>query len=140
MRVILSAQFHHDGRGPELRRAHYSETGSTLVAADYVNPPRLDHAGGDIRHLLFVASQAFAFTPEEVANLDADPVRWDATGGGALVSLGRSAWLQGFAPTHLARCEHFRAMFYDEYLDILCEDVRSESGPYAPANYRLERP
>lgn len=57
---------------------------------------------------------------------------WAATNRGALVSLGKTAWLKSFDSRHLERCEHFRAMFYDDFLDIVCEDVAVETGYFRP--------
>jgi hypothetical protein len=112
MRVVLKNEFFHDGRGPELQRAHYSKTGSLLLAVDYVNAPLNARPYGALRHLLFVKPQVFMFTPEEVENYVANPPPWGSTENGAAICLGRSAWLKSFAQRHLAQCEHYRLMFY----------------------------
>ena len=41
----------------------------------------------------------------------------------AIISLGKSPWLLSFRQQHLAQCSHFQIMFYDEYLDIICETI-----------------
>ena len=130
MRVVLRDDFFHDGRGPELKAAHYSPPGSKLLAVDYVNPPLRDAPYGDLRHVEFFNAQVFMFTPEEVENYDNSPTPWAATNNGAAISLGRSSWLRSFAPGHLERCEHYRFMFYDEFLDIICEEARAKPGGY----------
>jgi len=42
-------------------------------------------------------------------------------------------WLRSFNPHHLVICQHYRNMFYDEFLDILCERVKSKKGGYVDA-------
>jgi hypothetical protein len=128
MEPVLADRFYHDGRGPALVRVHYSKTGSTIEAADYQNPDE-----SKMRHLVFRASQVFMFTPEEVENYEADGVAWARTNRAAIVSLGRSPWLRSFAQTHLGRCNHYRVMFYDEYLDIVCEGIEANDGAYVAA-------
>jgi hypothetical protein len=130
MRVVLKNEFFHDGRGPELRHAHYSATGSSLLAVEYVNPPLGGRPYGEVRHLLFVKPQVFMFTPEEVENYEANPAPWGSTENGAAVCLGHSAWLHSFSQRHLAQCEHYRLMFYDEFLDIICEGIEAKQGGY----------
>jgi hypothetical protein len=48
----------------------------------------------------------------------------------AIFDRGRSSWLQSFSPRHLERCKHFQLMFYDELLDVICEDVICRPGLY----------
>ena len=131
MRVIAKSGFYHDGRGPELLKVHLSSRSAHLVAVDY-SPPDWDGEAVGVRHLAFARAQSFMFTPEEVENYSSSSVDWGATERGALVSLGRTSWLASFAPIHLGRCEHFRAMFYDYFLDVICEDVLAHEGPYDP--------
>ena len=72
------------------------------------------------------------FTPEEVENYGRSESDWSKTNRGALVSLGRTAWLKSFSPRYLERCGHFRAMFYYEFLDVICDGVSNEPGYFAP--------
>jgi hypothetical protein len=125
MHVIHPKDFFHDGRGPELIAVHLASKSSHLLAVDFKNPD-----SSQVMHLKFLRAQAYMFTPEEVENYATTVVDWGKTGNGALVSLGRSTWLKSFNPRHLERCEHIRIMFYDEYLDVLCEDVVVGSGSY----------
>jgi len=112
-----------DGRGPELLRVHYDGRGVRPVAIDYA-----DKDGGGVRNVLLRKAQVFKFTPEEV---DGDTlIRWSETKGAAIVCLGRSLWLRSFNPLHLDRCQHFRVMFYDEFLDVVCEGLDVQPGPY----------
>jgi hypothetical protein len=110
---------------------HLSPRSAHLVAIDYSPPDRDDEAVG-VRHLKFVKAQVFMFTPEEVENYQTSAVDWGATGKGAFVSLGKTAWLGSFAQQHLGRCAHFRGMFYDYILDVICEDVFSVEGAFVP--------
>jgi hypothetical protein len=129
--VIARSKFYHDGRGPELLQVHFSPRSAHLVAIDY-SPPDWDGKTIGVRHLKFLKAQVHMFTPEEVENYPASEVNWGATEQGALVSLGKSKWLGSFGQIHLGRCEHFRAMFYDNFLDVICEDVSAQDGEYAP--------
>jgi len=74
------------------------------------------------------------FTPEEVENYAGSNVDWSKTGRSAIVSLGRSPWLLSFSPRHLEKCAHFKVMFYDEFLDVICWDVKVGSGLYQAPN------
>lgn len=101
MRVVLRDDVFHDGRGPELKAAHYSPPGSKLLAIDYVNPPLGDASYGDVRHVEVLNAQVFMFTSEEVENYHNSRTSWAATNNGAAISLGRSSWLKSFAPRHV---------------------------------------
>lgn len=126
MLTPIHADFiYHEGRGPILGKAHYGPKGIPLKAIDFFNPDEKD-----VKHLLFIGSQVFMFTPEEVWNYAAWTSIPTTVGNAALFSLGRSAWLASFAPQHLARCSHYRAMFYDEFLDVICEGVEVRAGRY----------
>jgi hypothetical protein len=131
VRVIAKTKFRHDGRGPELLKVHFSTRSAHLVAIDY-SPPDWDGKAVGIRHLRITKAQVHMFTPEEVENYQASEPDWGATDKRGLVSLGRTAWLSSFAQRHLDRCEHFRAMFYDYMLDVICEDVTAQEGAYVP--------
>jgi hypothetical protein len=124
MHVVSADRFYHDGRGPEL---HLRGRSASIEAIDYQLP---DADGGPQFefHLGFHRPQAYMFTPEEVVNYASSNVDWSETGRGALVSLSRSEWLCSFATRHLERCEHYRAMFYDQMLDIICEGITVNSG------------
>ncbi len=129
MRIVHAKSFYHDGRGPTLLNVHIASGSSQLLAVDFALPD----AGREDpnHHLRFVGAQAFLFTPEEVENYETAKVDWSATGKGALVSLGESSWLKSFSPQHLSKCEHFKVMFYDEFLDVICEQVLIESGVFS---------
>ena len=127
MRVLCGDTFYHDGRGPTLVRVHLADESSHIKAIDYMLPDA--NSGPEFsRHLLFRRAQAYMFTPEEVENYMTTQSDWSKTDRGALISLGKSSWLSSFSLRHLDRCEHYRAMFYDEFLDIICEGVTSEPG------------
>jgi hypothetical protein len=96
-----------------------------IVALEYENP---DGASG---HLVIHRAQVHMFTPEEVHNPLLDEVQWGPSiGSAAVVNLGKSEWLLTFDQRHLALCNHYRIMFYDEYFDIICENISAEMGPY----------
>jgi len=126
MHVVHRTEFFHDGRGPELLSVHLAKESSRLIAIDFRNPN-----SAQVRHLEFNEAQTHIFTPEEVENYEWSSVDWGATEGGSIVSLGRSCWLNAFSPVNLSHCSHFRVMFYDEFLDVLCESIDVGDGPYA---------
>lgn len=113
-----------DGRGPVLLQVHYGLTGTGLKAIDFVD------VGEKIGHALFSRSQVFMFTPEEVENTTKSSPDFVNVDGVAVSFLGRSPWLISFNQHHLAKCEHFRVMFYDYYLDVICEKVFFHEGRF----------
>jgi hypothetical protein len=128
MRVVCGDTFYHDGRrGPSLVRVHLRPGSARIQAIDY-DLPGSGESPASQRHLLLQGAQVFMFTSEVVENYIASVVDWSRTGRGAMVCLGKSTWLSSFNQQHLERCEHYRAMFYDDFLDIICERVTSESG------------
>ncbi len=129
MRIVHLKDFFHDGRGPTLVAVHLASHSAHLLAIDY-RLPDSQLVPAPLQHLKFVRAQVYMVTPEEVENYASTSVNWGATNGGALVSLGRSQWLESFNPFHLSKCEHFRAMFYDEFFDVICEDIQVGQGAY----------
>ena len=107
-------------------RAYYGATGASIIAADYLNP---DAKRGELRHLLFPGAQAFQFTPEEEHAYEG--VDWGLTRSGAIADLGRSAWYHSFTNVHSADARHFRVLFYDEVLDIVCREIQTAPGGYS---------
>lgn len=125
---VQSDQFFHDGRGPALQRAHWSATGATLLAIDYLNPADAGGRSG-VKHVRFLKPQVVMITPEEVIG--------DALGDltkryrpAAMFDRGRSPWLASFAQQHLGRCRHYQLLFYDELVDIIAEGVEVIDGGY----------
>lgn len=125
---ILTQLFTKDSRGPDLMRVYYIDEGSRIKAIDYCNPDGTYDAQS-IRHLRFLESQVHMFVPEEVYNHGKDQIPW-RNGRSAAVCLGKSAWLESFLPQHLVNCQHYRLMFYDQVLDIICEGIEAHSGAY----------
>jgi len=118
-------QFFQDGRGPTLEAVHFLPGSYALKAIDFVPPD-----DSPMKHMVFVHPQVFMFSPEEVADYPSSMVPWGKLNHAALASLGKSDWYNSFAQTHLSKCEHFCAMFYDEYLDVICEDIIIREGGY----------
>lgn len=106
--------FVSDGRGPELIGLVWGPGGCQLLGANYRNPNE-----SSVRHLRFVNAQAVMITADEVIGLE-DPV--------GLVDLGKTSWLRELNPQHLSECRHFRARFYDEAVDVICEGVHTGEG------------
>jgi hypothetical protein len=132
MQPVCSSDFYHDGRGPELVHAHWAAHGTMLVAINYYNPDSKHDATG-LRHVRFVRPQVVMITPEEVIDYQRLGLS-DALGKSraALWDLGKSEWLQSFVQRHLHRCHHFRLMFYDELIDVVCEEIECVPGGYVP--------
>lgn len=128
--------FHHDGRGPELRQAHWGARGRDLLAIDYFNP-EVKYTPENLRHVRFVNGQVVLVTPEEVVapgTLGDLLVRYSPA---AAFDCGRDAWLMSFSPRHLARCSHYQLMFYDELYDVICERLEFLAGGFASSQERL---
>ncbi|MFN7967621.1 MAG: hypothetical protein U0V87_18250 [Acidobacteriota bacterium] len=66
-------------------------------------------------------------TPEEVVG----DIASLAQAGVYAVDLGRSGWLASFNPWHLDRCAHYRLVFYDQTVDVICEGVQFRPGSFA---------
>lgn len=122
---ILRGYFYHDGRGPELQKVHYVGKGAVLKAIDYFNPD-YDGTPENLKHLLFLRPQVFMFTPEEVYNFG-EGINWGEYNNAAIACLGKSKWLESFSPRYLEKCLHFQVMFYDEFLDVICEGIEAKS-------------
>lgn len=125
---ILRECFYHDGRGPELQQVHYQGCGAVLQAIDYFNPDD-EYIPETLKHLLFLRPQVFMFTLEEVYDYETG-IRWGEYHRAAIVSLGKSEWLQSFSPRHLEHYQHYQVMFYDEFLDVICEGVEAKLGGF----------
>jgi hypothetical protein len=123
MKPVRRDEFRGDGRGPELDRFVWSADGRTLLGAEYRNAD-----SPALRHVRFGGTQVVMVTPEEVIGDPCVPV-----GSSYAADLGRSSWLQSFAPQHLAKCSHYRLLFYDELIDVVCETIEFGPGPYAKA-------
>jgi hypothetical protein len=127
---IHVSEFWHDGRGPELRRVLWNSSGTSIHAIEYVNPDWTEDA--DERHVVFKGPQVVQITPEEVIAADQIGSRYRDHRPAAMFDLGRDAWVRSFTQTHLSSCRHIQMLFYDELIDVICEDVECATGP-APA-------
>lgn len=120
---ILRESFYHEGRGPELQKIHYVEN-KVLKAIDYFNPDD-EFTSENLKHLYFIKAQVFMFTPHEVYNYGLG-IKWSDYNFAAILCLGKSRWLETFAPTHLEKCLHYQIMFYDDFLDVICEGIEAK--------------
>jgi hypothetical protein len=138
LKPIHVEEFWHEGRGPELVRLHWHPSGTILQAADYHNPDW--GSTTPLRRVRFARAQVAMITPEEVIDYATLGPLLAAHRPAAMFDLGRSPWLESFAPRHRARCRHFRLMFYDQRLDVIAEGVDvglAESMPLATGTMRL---
>jgi hypothetical protein len=118
--VVSPDKFCFDGRGPSLVRAVWDpDYGTRLLAIEYLNPGDSER---DLKHVRFFGVQVVMFTPEEVIGLAQmlDSVRESHA---AALDYGRSDWLRSFDQQHLAKCRHYKLLFYDDLLDVICERV-----------------
>ena len=125
---ILRESFYHEGRGPELQQVHYVGNGTILKAVDYFNPDD-EFVPDKMKHLLFRKPQIFMFTPEEAYN-NGSNIQWHKYNNAAIVCLEKSKWLESFSPRPLDKCSHYQAMFYDQYLDVICEGIEAKPGSF----------
>ena len=119
-RKVAADVFLGDGRGPELQRLIWRMNGTALRAAEYRSAGE-----SSMRHVVFEGVQVVQITPEEVLGAALSP-----SAEGYAIDLGRSEWLQSFNPHHLGACKHYRLLFYDELLDVICESLSFRPGPY----------
>lgn len=120
---ILRESFYHEERGPELQKVHYFGS-NVLKAVDYFNPDD-EFTPKNLKHLYFLKAQVFMFTPHEVYNYGTE-INWGDYNFAAILCLGKSKWLESFAPIHLEKCLHYQIMFYDGFLDIICECIEAK--------------
>jgi hypothetical protein len=99
----------------ELQRALWDDRGTTLLQSSITTQTARCVTFGS-------APQAVMFTQR----------RSSATATGRRLDLGRSGWFRSFAPRHLERCSHFRLLFYDQLLDVICEFLEFADGAFTP--------
>jgi hypothetical protein len=126
---IHADRFLHDGRGPELQRAHWSKDGTSLLAVDYFNPDD-PYDAAHLKHVRFLRPQVVMVTPEEVIGADALGDLLVDHSPAAMFDRGQSVWLHSFAQQHLSKCRHFQLLFYDELFDVIAEGVEVVSGGF----------
>lgn len=129
MKPILEAEFHHDGRGPELQRVIWGH--ANPKGFEYFNPED-EYVDASLRHLRLIKVEAFAFAGEEVHGAVVHTPGSQA----AIHDLGKSPWLRTLNPRHLEDCSHFQIMFYDEIFDVVCRGIEAGSGPYVDDEVR----
>jgi hypothetical protein len=125
---IHADRFYHDGRGPELQRAHWNKMGTLLLAIDYFNPDDT-YDGAHLKHVRFRKPQVVMVTSEEVINdgLGDLPSKHRPA---SMFDRGQSAWLRSFAQQHLGHCHHYQLLFYDELFDVIAEGVEVLQGGF----------
>jgi hypothetical protein len=70
------------------------------------------------------------FTPEEVINYTFINRNWANFRTAGILDLGKSSWMNSFSPQHLGKCARYQIMFYDELLDVICENIEVREGIY----------
>lgn len=123
-KILYEKDIYHNGRGPIIEKTYYNETGTIIKAVDFINPS----PNSKTKHLIFINPQVFMFTPEEVYNYNID---YSKTNHGVIINLGKSKWFNNFNPYHLQACNHYQILFYDEILDIICENIFLKKGKFS---------
>jgi hypothetical protein len=122
---FLVEKFYCDGRGPELTKIHWAYSGRILRAIDFINPDEVAP-----KHLFFEKVQVYMHTPEEVIDYRNLSDCWITYRPAGILCFGQSTWLRSYAPRHLAKCSHYQIMFYDELIDVICENIEVRDGKY----------
>ena len=112
-----------------LAAAHFGSAPLELLAVD-CRIPQCDGAAEETIHIKFRGVQSFAVTAEESGNNAWHCIVGEGLQSHAAFELLASPLLAGQNPAHLKRCHHFVFVFYDEYLDVVCESVEAQSGAY----------
>jgi hypothetical protein len=128
---FLAEKFYAEGRGPESLYVSWANSGRVLRAVDFQYPDE-----SKIHHLFFTGVQVVMFTPEEVIDYRSLNPTWSIVRPAGILCLGKSAWLRSFSQQHLGNCSHFQIMFYDELLDVICENIEVRDGEYLPESRR----
>lgn len=129
MKTILIDNFYRDSRGPELQKIHYNNPGTQIVAIDYYNPD-VKYLQENMKHVIFKNLQAFMITPEEEFKYTESITEGLKKDKGAILNLGKSEWYNSFSNRYSQNCNHYRLIFYDDFIDVICEDVTIKDGSY----------
>lgn len=127
MKPVYVERFYHDGRGPELVQMHWGRRNLDLLAIDYFAPDVV-YTDGNLSHVRFEGLQVFMMTPEEVIGKFHSGMSTHRPA--AMFDLGQDDWYREFSPRHLSKCSHFQMMFYDELIDVICENVFCKQGGF----------
>lgn len=125
---VKTDYFFDDGRGPILK--HW------LYDTDFVLPNSPEKAtrpniilGADYGHwVVFHRMQVIQIVPEEVYGYKYLDHTQEKGNGAWLVE--DSNWLKSFHPRHLANAKHFILIFYDEIVEVICNDLIFGEGPF----------
>lgn len=104
---ILSDKFFGGGRGPGLIKIFWDDETNTKIE-------KIIFEGNSV--LKFTGLQTVMITPHEVYGgefLDED----------GIYDMGHSDWFRSMSSGHLDKCNHYRLFFYDEIIDVICEDI-----------------
>lgn len=109
-KLILSDKFNADPvRGPVLQKIIWSEDGTYIKEISFERNSIIKFKG----------LQAIMITPHEVYGYN--DMSNDLPAG--IYNLGRSKWFKSMSDQHLEKCSHYKLFFYDEIIDVICEDV-----------------
>ena len=121
---VLEAEFHHDGRGPELQKVVWDYRGQILRGFEYFNPED-EYSGENLLHLALDKVEAYSMASEEVHK----HIAANGESKAAIFRIVGSPWKASFQQRHVQDFEHFQMMFYDEIFDVICRGITPGSGP-----------
>ncbi len=124
IKPTLETIFYRDGRGPELQKVVWADSGVTLVGFEYYNPDDI-YEKENIKHIRLIGVEAFSFAGEEVH----PDIYFIQNSDAAIFEVIDSDYKKSLSPRHLANCKHYQLIFYDEIFDIICSSVVSGVGP-----------
>ncbi|PKD37911.1 hypothetical protein CWO84_21905 [Methylomonas sp. Kb3] len=120
---ILENEFHHDGRGPELKRVVWTYEGKILKGFEYYNPEDV-YEERNIKNIILEKVEVFSMAGEEVHG----SIVANGETKAAIHRIVDSKWKTQFNPRHIADCEHYQIMFYDEIYDVICKSIVASTG------------
>jgi hypothetical protein len=120
---LFENDFYHDGRGPELQRVILDDRGVFIRGFEYFNPTD-KYIEENIKHIIIDQIEAFSVAGEEVHG----NILYVKETKAAIFKIEESVWLKQFNPYHLADCNHYQIMFYDEIYDIICRNISLGKG------------
>lgn len=111
---IFEKEFYHDGRGPTLDKVVWERNGIILKGFEFYNPD-----DNNKKHIILEQVESFAFASEEVHG----NILCSRKSNAALFRVDNSIWKSQFNQRHIAQCNHYQIVFYDEIFDVICRNI-----------------
>ena len=124
-RPKLEKHFYHDGRGPELQKVIWKETGVMIDGFEYFNPDD-GYEETEIKYIKIIGLQAYSMATEEVHGNILLAKGYNS----AINEIINSFWFKSLNQSHIKDCKHYQIMFYDEIYDVICKDIEAGVGRF----------